>query len=302
MRIYGGYFVEYMTDINVLRATLRRYNAVPKKYLGQNFIIDREVIAQTVDALQIGNDDIVIEIGPGAGALTEQLCINAKRVIAIEIDEIMVQILQEMKHRYSNIEIIKADILKTDIGAIINKYTEHSNFEQIKIKIAGNLPYYITTPIIMGLLEKRLTIKHMVFMVQKEVAQRIVSGPGVKDYGVLSVMVQYYSIPSVITCVKPESFLPKPGVESAIIKLLMRDEPEVKVKDEKLYFNVVKAAFNQRRKTLSNAIANSSNIGVSKQSIQQILSKLGMSQNIRGEDLSPDLLALFSDEIYSLLP
>lgn len=289
-----------LTNRKELRNLFNKYDIKPKKSLGQNFITNRSVLLQAVQALDLAQDDIVIEIGPGLGALTRELCMAAKNVIAVEIDKRMVNIIQQLLGEYSNLEIINKDILKTDINGIINKYKLQQGSEDIKVKVVGNLPYYITTPIIMGLLEKQLPISQMVFMMQKEVAQRIVSEPGIKDYGVLSVMVQYYAIPSIITFIGPENFVPRPSVESALLKLVMRDKPEIDIASERIYFDVVKAAFNQRRKTLLNALSNSPKISVGRQQIENMLSDMDMSEKVRGENLSPHDFAKLSNAIYSL--
>lgn len=286
---------------NAMRSIMRKYGIKPKKRLGQNFLVDTGALADVVESLGVSKRDIVLEIGAGPGALTIELCERARGVIAVEIDRAMVSVLQESIKEFDNVKIIEKDILKTDIDSVFGEYCSEKNIdcgtEDIMFKIAGNLPYYITTPIIMGLLEKKSRAREMVFMVQKEVAERIIAVPGSKDYGVLSVMVQYYSVPHMVTVVPPSSFVPEPGVESAVVRLAVRQEPAIMVTDEKLFVSIVKAAFNQRRKTLLNALSNSQIVGADKSLMRKILSSLGIPENTRGEELSISQFGMLSNTI-----
>lgn len=264
------------------------------KSLGQNFLIDERVLDSMIDAAAIDKNTNVLEIGPGFGTLTQRLCAAAKKVVSVEIDDSVIPVLSENTAEFDNLEIVHADIMKTDIAELIKeKFGEGE-----KVKVAANLPYYITTPIIMMLLEGGLPIDEIVIMIQKEVAQRLAAAPGTKEYGAISVAVNFYSVPQLITKVPRSSFIPQPKVESAVIALKMRKKPAVDVSDAKRYFTVVKAAFGQRRKTLPNALANSGAFSKSKQEITELLSSLGIDANRRGETLSLDDFALIADKIY----
>lgn len=290
---------------NAIRAMMKKYGIRPKKGLGQNFLVDTEVLSDIVEALEVSRKDIVLEIGAGPGVLTAELCGKARGVVAVEIDQAMVSVLRESVEEFDNVKIIKGDILKTDINSAFDEYCSERNIdcdtEETVFKIAGNLPYYITTPIIMGLLEEKSRATEMVFMVQKEVAERMAAAPGGKDYGILSIMVQYYSVPRIVAIVSPKSFIPEPGVESAIVKLAVRKEPAAGVEDEKLFFNVVKAAFNQRRKTLLNALSNSRVIGADKNRMREALSSLNIPENTRAEELSIHQFSVLSNTIKRLI-
>ena len=263
------------------------------KSLGQNFLIDERVLDSMIDAAAIDKNTNVLEIGPGFGTLTQRLCAAAKKVVSVEIDDSVIPVRSENTAEVDNLDIVHADIMKTDIAELIKeKFGEGE-----KVKVAANLPY-ITTPIIMMLLEGGLPIDEIVIMIQKEVAQRLAAAPGTKEYGAISVAVNFYSVPQLITKVPRSSFIPQPKVESAVISLKMREKPAVDVSDAKRYFTVVKAAFGQRRKTLPNALANSGAFSKSKQEITELLSSLGIDANRRGETLSLDDFALIADKIY----
>lgn len=251
------------------------------KSLGQNFLIDENVLDKMIAGSGIDENTNVIEIGPGFGTLTQRLCMNAKKVVAIEIDKTAVPILQNNLAEFENLKIINDDVLKCDLSKIIN-----TEFGGGKIKIVANLPYYITTPIIMHILEAKINADSLCIMIQKEVAERISAKPSTKDYGALTVAVNYYAEPRMICTVPPSSFIPAPKVSSAVISLDIRPNPPVDVKNEKGYFKIVKAAFGQRRKTLLNALSNSPAIPMAKNEILDVLQKCNIDEKRRGETLS----------------
>ena len=263
--------------------------AFQKKY-GQNFLIDEGIVEKIVREAGVTKDDFVIEIGPGIGTMTQLLCEQAGGVAAVEIDTNLIPILKETLAEYDNVTIINEDILKVDI----KKLAEEKNGGK-PIKVVANLPYYITTPIIMGLFESNVPIDSITVMVQKEVADRMQVGPGTKDYGALSLAVQYYSKPQVVINVPPECFIPRPNVGSAVIRLTRYKEPPVKVKDEKLMFKLIRASFNQRRKTLANGLNNSPEINFSKEEITAAIESLHKGPSIRGEALTLSEFAALSD-------
>ncbi|MCQ2530592.1 MAG: 16S rRNA (adenine(1518)-N(6)/adenine(1519)-N(6))-dimethyltransferase RsmA [Lachnospiraceae bacterium] len=267
--------------------------SIQKKY-GQNFLIDANVLSSIVSAAGITEDDIVLEIGPGLGALTEYLLQAAKHVIAVEVDKMLIPILKENFKDYENFTLINDDILKVDIGELIASVSGGSG---AKVKVVANLPYYITTPIVMELLEKQHEIDSITVMIQKEVAVRMQEGPGSKAYGALSLAVQFYSRPEVVMIVSKNCFIPKPDVDSAVIKLdiFKEEERPVKAKDEGKMFDIIRAAFNQRRKTLVNALGNAQNLNWSKEQVAEALVKMGKSETIRGEALSLSDFAELSD-------
>lgn len=259
---------------------LNKYNITANKSLGQNFLINDEVINKIVDSAGINKEDLIIEIGPGLGTLTSRLLEKAKKVICIELDKRMIKILQNRFSLYNNFELINEDILKVNLKEIIEKELETVK----KVKVVANLPYYITTPIIMKLLEDKLNIESITVMVQKEVAKRLTAVPGDKLSGAITYAVNYYSEPQEIVIVPNSSFIPEPEVESEVIKLNLRNNPPVKLKDEELFFKLIKASFMQRRKTLVNGISNSGLMG--KEEIKELLKKVGIKENTRGEELT----------------
>ena len=270
---------------NILEETrfiLKKYNIKANKSLGQNFLINKEVVEKIVDSANIGKDDLVIEIGPGLGTLTEFLLEKAKQVICVELDERMVNILKDRFMLYDNLKIINEDILKLDLNKIISE--EKLNKKINNVKIVANLPYYITTPIVMKLLEDKLDIESITIMIQKEVADRLIENPGGKNTGAITYAINYFSIPEGIMEVPNTSFIPEPEVTSKVLKLTIRDNAPVEVKDVNLLFKVIKCAFMQRRKTLLNALVNN-NIFNSKDGGIEILNNLGLDANIRGEKL-----------------
>ncbi len=263
---------------------IKKHNLKLTKSLGQNFLNDDSIVKKIVDAAEIDSETLVLEVGPGIGSMTKEMAARAAGVVAIEIDRYLIPALNDNLSEYSNISIINKDIMKVDNEAIISEYKEKYNAKNVMV--VANLPYYITTPIIMKFLEEVKGIDKMVFMVQKEVAQRMVSRPGIKDYGALSVAVQFYSSPQIVFDVPPHCFIPQPEVHSTIIRLDILSEPPVKVLNKDMYFKLVKATFGQRRKTLVNALSNSGIFNKNKEQIKQILENMGLKDNIRGEVLS----------------
>ena len=277
-------------------AILKKYDFTFQKKFGQNFLIDTHVLEKIVDAASIGKDDLVLEIGPGIGTVTQYLCEAARKVIAVEIDRKLIKILKDTLSAYDNVEVINEDILKVDIAALV----EEKNGGK-PIKVVSNLPYYITTPIIMTLLEKRVPVTDMTLMMQEEVARRMQAVPGNKDYGALSLAVQYYSVPYIAAFVPQNCFMPRPNVGSAVVNLKCHKEPPVRVKNEELMFKLIKASFAQRRKTLQNGLTNSAELDFTKDEVTEAILKmqeiLGMKQNplIRGETLTLKEFACLSD-------
>ena len=269
---------------------IQKYNFDFQKKFGQNFLIDSHVLQKIIDAAHITKDDFVLEIGPGIGTMTQYLSEHAKEVMAVEIDHNLIPILKETLAGYDNVEVLNEDILKVDIG----KIAEEKN-QGRPIKVVANLPYYITTPIIMGLFEKNVPMDSLTVMVQKEVAQRMQAVPGTKDYGALSLAVQIYAEPYIVANVPPNCFMPRPKVGSAVIRLTRYKDMPIKVKNEKLMFSIIRASFNQRRKTLQNGINNSSALHFSKEQVVEALGEMELSPTIRGEALSLEQFARLSD-------
>ena len=266
---------------------LQKYHFNFQKKFGQNFLIDTHVLEKIIAAADVTKDDFVLEIGPGIGTMTQYLCEHARAVAAVEIDKNLIPILGDTLGAYDNVEIINQDILKVDI----RKLADEKNGGR-PIKVVANLPYYITTPIIMGLFESHVPIDSITVMVQKEVADRMQVGPGTKDYGALSLAVQYYAAPEIVAIVPPNCFMPRPKVGSAVIRLTRHKEPPVQVADEKLMFRIIRASFNQRRKTLANGLKNSGELTLSKEVIEESITELDVPVTIRGEALS---LAQFAE-------
>ncbi len=265
---------------------IQKYQFAFQKRFGQNFLIDAHVLEKIVSAAGITKDDCVLEIGPGIGTMTQYLAESAGQVIAVEIDTNLLPILADTLKDYSNVKVINQDILKVDINELVKEYNNGR-----PIKVVANLPYYITTPIIMGLFESNVPIDNITVMVQKEVADRMQVGPGSKDYGALSLAVQYYASPYIVANVPPNCFIPRPNVGSAVIRLTRYQEPPVQVKDPKLMFKLIRASFNQRRKTLQNGLNNSPEISFSKEEITKAIESLGVSPSVRGEALSLEQFA-----------
>ena len=273
---------------------LNKYKFVFQKKFGQNFLIDTHVLDKIIAAAEITKDDFVLEIGPGIGTMTQYLACAARKVVAVEIDKALIPILEDTLSDYDNARVINNDVLKVDIA----KLAEEENGGK-PIKVVANLPYYITTPIIMGLFENHVPIKSITVMVQKEVADRMQVGPGTKDYGALSLAVQYYAKPYIVANVPPNCFMPRPKVGSAVIRLERYEEPPVKVKDEKLMFRIIRASFNQRRKTLANGLKNSAELDYTKEEIEAAIEALGRGASIRGEALTLEEFAKLTDILNS---
>ena len=274
-------------------AIIKKYDFVFQKKYGQNFLIDDNIVEKIVREAGVTKDDFVLEIGPGIGTMTQILAANAREVAAVEIDDNLIPILKETLAEFQNVTVIHNDILKVDIKALAE---EKNNGRPIKV--VANLPYYITTPIIMGRFESGVPIDSITIMVQKEVADRMQVGPGTKDYGALSLAVQYYAKPEIVVNVPPTCFIPRPNVGSAVIRLTRHENVPVEVRDEKLMFKIIRASFNQRRKTLANGLSNSSEIHLSKDVITSAIEKLGRGPSIRGEALTLQEFARLSNIIY----
>ena len=273
-------------------AVLQKYNFSFQKKFGQNFLIDTHVLDKIIAAAEITKDDFVLEIGPGIGTMTQYLAQAAGKVAAVEIDKALIPILGDTLSAYDNVMIINEDVLKVDI----QKLVEEENGGR-PVKVVANLPYYITTPIIMGLFEKHVPIESITVMVQKEVADRMQVGPGTKDYGALSLAVQYYASPYIVANVPPNCFMPRPKVGSAVIRLTTYDNPPVEVDDEKLMFRIIRASFNQRRKTLANGLKNAADLDILKELIAESIESLGHGPSVRGEALTLEEFAALSNYI-----
>lgn len=273
-------------------AVLQKYNFAFQKKFGQNFLIDPRVLEKIIKAAEVTEDDCVLEIGPGIGTMTQHLACAAKKVIAVEIDRALIPILQDTLSGWDNVKIINEDVMKVDLA----KLAEEENGGK-PLKVVANLPYYITTPIIMGLFETHVPLKSITVMVQKEVADRMQVGPGTKDYGALSLAVQYYAKPYIVANVPPNCFMPRPKVGSAVIRLERYEEPPVKVIDEKLMFRIIRASFNQRRKTLANGLKNSAELDFTKEEIAEAITAIGKEPGVRGETLTLEEFARLADEL-----
>ncbi len=271
---------------------LNKYKFVFQKKYGQNFLIDTHVLDKIIQAAEITREDFVLEIGPGIGTLTQYLCENAREVVAVEIDKLLIPILEDTLSAYDNVTVINQDVLKLDLNALIQEKNGGR-----PIKVVANLPYYITTPIIMDLFERHLPLINVTVMVQKEVADRMQAAPGSKDYGALSLAVQYYAKPYIAANVPPNCFMPRPNVGSAVIRLALHDKAPVEVSDEELLFQIIRASFNQRRKTLVNGLNNSLKLTLTKEQALRALRELGISENIRGEALTLEQFAALANEV-----
>ena len=271
-------------------AVLQKYHFNFQKKFGQNFLIDTNVLDKIIASAEITKEDCVLEIGPGIGTMTQYLAESAGEVVAVEIDKALIPLLEDTLSAYDNVTIINEDILKVDI----NQIAQERNGGK-PIKVVANLPYYITTPIIMGLFESHVPLKSITIMVQKEVADRMQVGPGTKDYGALSLAVQYYAKPEIVANVPPNCFIPRPNVGSAVIRLTRYEEPPVQVKDEKLMFALIRASFNQRRKTLVNGLGNAAGLQVTKEQVLNALEQMKLPATVRGETFTLEQFAMLSD-------
>lgn len=271
-----------------IKDLIQRYQVVAKKSLGQNFLIDTGVVEDILDAAEITEDDLVLEIGPGLGSMTLEIAKRAGKVVAVELDEHLIPILNAYLFGY-DVTVLHKDILKVNIAEeIIKPYGTKPDGTPYRLKVVSNLPYYITTPIIMKLLEDGIPAERMLFMVQLEVAERMCAGPGSKAYGALSVAIRYYSEPENLFTVPPHAFHPRPGVDSAVVRLAVRNKPQREDVDRVWFFKTVKAAFAQRRKTLVNSLTNAGYFSLTKEQYQEILAEMGLSADIRGEKLTID--------------
>ncbi len=284
--------MEKLSNPQVTIETIKKHNFSFQKKFGQNFLIDSHVIERIIEGAGVTKDDFVLEIGPGIGTMTQYLAEAAGRVAAVEIDKKLIPVLAETLAEYDNVTVMNDDILKVDINALANEYNNGR-----PIKVVANLPYYITTPIIMGLFESGVPIDNITVMVQKEVADRMKEGPGSKEYGALSLAVQYYAEPYIVANVPANCFIPRPNVDSAVIRLKKYDIPPVTTKDEKLMFDIIRAAFNQRRKTLRNSLKNSPLIYQSVEEIESAIASLGVTPSVRGEALTLEQFAALADEL-----
>lgn len=282
-----------MADLSNSKNTIeiiKRYEFAFQKKFGQNFLIDPHVVEKIIRSAALSKEDCVLEIGPGIGTMTQYLAEAAREVIAVEIDRNLIPILAETLKDYDNVTVINQDILRVDVQELADRHNGGR-----PIKVVANLPYYITTPIIMGLFEGHVPVDSITVMVQREVADRMQVGPGTKDYGALSLAVQYYAKPEIVAHVPPNCFIPRPKVGSAVIRLTRHETCPVEVTDEVLLFSLVRAAFNQRRKTLVNAVGNAADMGISKEAMKRALSATGLSENVRGEALTLEQFAALSN-------
>ena len=273
---------------------IEKYHFSFQKKFGQNFLVDSSILDKIIESAQITKEDCVLEIGPGIGTMTQRLAEEAGAVVAVEIDRNLIPVLEDTLSAYENVTVINADILKLDLNRIVE---EHNGGRPIKV--VANLPYYITTPIIMALFEKHVPLHSVTIMVQKEVADRMQVGPGTKDYGALSLAVQYYAKPEVVTKVPADCFMPKPNVDSAVIRLTRYEKPPVEVEDEAWLFAVIRASFNQRRKTLANGLANAGYPGIGRKQVEEALSDMGLSAMIRGETLTLEQFSELSNRLFT---
>lgn len=270
---------------------LRKYQFRMQKKYGQNFLIDANILTKIVEAAQITGEDCVLEIGPGIGTMTQYLAEAAGRVIAVEIDRELIPILEETLSPYDNVTLLCEDILKVDLTKLVNENDCGS------IKVVANLPYYITTPIIMALFESHIPLSSITVMVQSEVADRMQTGPGTKDYGALSLAVQYYAKPEIVARVPASCFTPRPNVDSTVVRLNKHEKPPVEVEDEEWLFALIRASFNQRRKTLANGLANAGGLGISRGHVEFVLEEMGLSKTVRGETFTLERFADFSNRL-----
>ena len=275
---------------------LKKYNFNFQKRFGQNFLIDSNILEKIVSAAEVTKEDCVLEIGPGIGTMTQYLAESAREVIAVEIDKSLIPILEDTLSPYDNVTVINEDILKVDIRKLVEEKNQGR-----PIKVVANLPCYITTPIIMGLFESHVPLKSITIMIQKEVADRMQVGPGTKDYGALSLAVQYYANPEVVAYVSPECFIPKPNVGSAVIRLDRYEKPPVQVENEEFMFKIIRAAFNQRRKTLANGLGNAPDLPITRAQATEALEELGFGASVRGEALTLEEFAKLSNYLLTIL-
>lgn len=286
--------MERLTSPRTIKYIMEKYGFRFSKGLGQNFIIDENVLTRIIEGSEVTKNDMILEIGPGIGVLTDVLCENASKVVSVEIDKSLIPVLTETVGHHENLKVINSDVLKIDVKALIAE-----EFGDVKPKLVANLPYYVTTPIIMMFLEERIPISDLVVMIQKEVADRIVAKPSTKAYGALSVVVQYFTEPSVVTRVSRGSFMPMPNVDSTVIRLKVRDVSPVQLEDEATFFLTIKDAFGKRRKTLLNALS-SGFLKISKDQAREALEIAAINENTRGEALDINTFATLANAIYKV--
>lgn len=280
-------------------AVLNKYDFVFRKKYGQNFLVDMNMLEKIVDCAELTKEDCVLEIGPGIGTMTQYLAERAGKVIVVEIDGDLIPILKDTLGAYDNVTIIHQDILKVDLHQLVEEHlADRQKYKSFKV--VANLPYYITTPIIMNLLEKKIPLDNITIMVQKEVAERMQVGPGTKDYGALSLAVQYYAKPEVMVSVPPECFMPRPKVASAVIRLTLYSEPPISVSDPEYMFRLIRASFNQRRKTLANGLSNDSGLHLTREAVVEALRQMDLSETIRGEALTLEQFGELADRLRQL--
>jgi len=282
--------MEKLSTPQVTIDTIKKYGFDFQKKYGQNFLVDAHVLNKIMDAAELGEEDCVLEIGPGFGTMTQYLAEKAGKVLAVEVDDKLIPILQDTLQEYSNVKIIHGDVLKLDLLKLIQEENAGR-----PVKVVANLPYYITTPIIMGLFEQNIPVSTITVMVQKEVAERMQTGPGSKDYGALSLAVQYYAKPYIVANVPPNCFIPRPTVGSCVIRLTKYEEPPVSVTDASMMFRLIRASFNQPRKTLVNGIGNAAEVPYSKEQVAEALSRMNVSPTVRGETLTLEQFAALTD-------
>lgn len=275
---------------------LQKYDFVFQKKYGQNFLIDTHVLDKIINAAEITEEDFVLEIGPGIGTMTQYLASRAREVFAVEIDRALIPILEDTLSDFKNVTILNEDILKVDIRKLAEEHNQGK-----PIKVVANLPYYITTPIIMGLFEEKVPVESITVMVQKEVADRMQTGPGSKDYGALSLAVQYYASPYIVANVPPNCFMPRPKVGSAVIRLSRHEKPPVEVRDSSLMFRIIRASFNQRRKTLVNGLKNAGDLDFTKEQIEKAVSDCGFPAGVRGEALTLENFAALANRLLEII-
>ena len=286
---------QYLGNPKKTIEVLQKYDFVFQKKYGQNFLIDTHVLDKIINAAEITEEDFVLEIGPGIGTMTQYLASRAREVFAVEIDRALIPILEDTLSDFKNVTILNEDILKVDIRKLAEEHNQGK-----PIKVVANLPYYITTPIIMGLFEEKVPVESITVMVQKEVADRMQTGPGSKDYGALSLAVQYYASPYIVANVPPNCFMPRPKVGSAVIRLSRHEKPPVEVKDSSLMFRIIRASFNQRRKTLVNGLKNAGDLDFTKEQIEKAVSDCGFPAGVRGEALTLENFAALANRLLEI--
>lgn len=286
--------MDRLTSPRTIKYIMEKYGFRFSKSLGQNFIIDSNVLDRILEGSELSEEDYILEIGPGIGVMTQVLCESCAKVVSIEIDSALIPVLEETVGEFDNLKVIHNDVLKVDLKALFE-----AEFKERRPKLIANLPYYVTTPIIMKFLEERIPVTDLIVMIQKEVADRMMARPSTKEYGALSVAVQYFTEPSIVTKVSKGSFMPMPNVDSSVIRLKVRENPPVVLSDEEIFFKTIKDAFGKRRKTLLNALS-SGVLGLNKDQVRIVLAASGLEENLRGEALDINQFARLANEIYKI--